>query len=203
MLGSMSAEIEAVVSDVLAMLGLPGASIVTLSRLAMDEHARRVSLALAAAESMTGLTREELTEWIASTPEVVPLAVRVLQAAGQSGNDRTLAILGECLGRCHDRPTNRPREELIVMAIEGLTEEHLTVLAACATGRKPTAEIAADLSGTIDATVVAMALMNMLSRGLFDNPFGGYGGGEYWGLSSLGAAVVDAAKAAYPTPVHD
>lgn len=48
-------------------------------------------------------------------------------------------------------------------------------------------------------SVLSMALMNMLPRGLFDTPFGRFGGGQFWVLNELGVAVKDAALAAYPS----
>lgn len=194
----------AAADDALALLGVPmSATLVVFGRLMVDEHERRVSKALAAAESLTGLTREAIADWVTDTPEAVPLLVRVLQAAGNNGNDRTLEMLGEALGRAHEHPQQRAREELIALAIDGLTQEHLDVLAACGTDAIPTAEVVKLLDGRVSATVVPMALNQMVPRGLFVGPYGRYGGGEYWELSELGVAVRDAATVAYPRRVSD
>ena len=190
---------SAAAEDALALLGFPmSATLVTFGRLVVGEHGRRVSKALAAAESLTGLSREELADWVTATPESVPLLVRILQAAGNNGNDRTLEMLGEALGRAHQHPRQRAREELIALAIDGLTQEHLDVLSACGADALPTTEVVKLLDGRVSATVVPMALSQMVPRGLFISPYGRYGGGEYWELSELGVAVRDAAIVAYP-----
>lgn len=125
----------------------------------------------------------------------------MLQAAGNSGNDRTLRALGAALARSHQDPAHRHEEELIVVSLEGLTDEHLDVLALCSEEAQTPEQLAARLSGRMDSAVMSMALMNMLPRGLFDTPFGRYGGGQWWALSALGVAVRDAAIAAYPSKI--
>lgn len=195
---------SAATEDALAALGIPfGGTLATFGRLLLDEHRRRTSKALAAAEALTGKSREEISNWVMATPEVVPLLVRVLHAAGNNGNDRTLEMLGEALGRAHQRPEQRAREELIALAIDGLTQEHLDVLAVCSTDARPTSEVVEILDRRVSAAVVPMALSQMVPRGLFISPYGRYGGGEYWELSELGVAVRDAATAAYPQPSVD
>lgn len=189
--------------DAISALGLPGSTIRSFSRLVIAEHHRRTSVALAAAESLTGLQREELEDWIAAAPEAVPLVVRVLHAAGNSGNDRTLRALGAALGRAYEEPSQRGRQELIVMALEGMTDEHIDVLAVSTTERQTPQEIAEKLSGHVEPELVAMALASMMPRGLYGNPYGGYGGGEAWALSVLGVAVRDAAVAAHPQRLRD
>lgn len=49
-----------VIADVLSMLGLPGGALASLGRVVVAEHGRRISVTLATAEAMTGLSREEL-----------------------------------------------------------------------------------------------------------------------------------------------
>lgn len=190
-----------VIADVLSMLGLPGGALASLGRVVVAEHGRRISVTLATAEAMTGLSREELAARITSDSEAIPLTVRVLQAAGNSGNDRTLRALGAALARSHQDPAHRHEEELIVVSLEGLTDEHLDVLALCSEEAQTPEQLAARLSGRMDSAVMSMALMNMLPRGLFDTPFGRYGGGQWWALSALGVAVRDAAIAAYPSKI--
>lgn len=169
-----------------------------MGRLVVDEHRRRVSRVLAAAEQLTGRSREEIDDWIRETPEAVPLLVRVLQAAGNSGNDQTLQMLGEALGRTQKDPKSRPLQELIVMSIEGLTQEHLYVLAACTTDAQPTDAVSKGVEGEVSAELVPLMLTSLHTRGLFINPYGRFGGGEYWQLSELGVAVRDAALVAFP-----
>jgi len=160
-------------------------------------------MALAAAESLTGLQREALADWIAATPEAVPLVVRVLHAAGNSGIDRTLRALGEALGRVYQEPAQRGREELIVMALDGLTDEHIEVLASSSTQRQTPQQLAEKLVDRVAPELISMALASMMPRGLYDNPYGGYGGGEAWALGALGVAVRDAAVTAHPQRLGD
>ena len=193
-----------VAEDLLSMLGVPlGGTLSSFGRLVIAERERCTSVALGAAESMTGLQREELQDWISAKPEVVPIVIRVLHAAGNSGNDRTLRALGQALGRVYQEPAQRGRQELIVMALEGLTEEHLEVLAVSTQDRQTPELIAEQLAGRVEPELVPMALTSMMPRGLYSNPYGGYGGGENWALSTLGLAVRDAAIAAYPQRTDD
>ena len=62
------------------------------------EHARRHSIAMKAAERRSGMSREDLEERIASDPDLVPIAVRVLHAAGSTGDEKLLKLLGAALG---------------------------------------------------------------------------------------------------------
>ncbi len=132
-----------------------------------------------------------------------PLVVKVLHAAGNSGNDRTLRALGQALGRVVLEPSQRARQELIVLALEGMTDEHIEVIAVISTDAQSTEEVVNLVAGRVDPDLVPMALAGMLPRGLFRNPYGRYGGGEAWELSTLGAAVRDAAMAAHPTRLED
>ena len=194
---------RAAVGDAISLLGLPAGVFVHVGGLVLTERQRRISVALQTAEALTGLAREDLDEQIAGRPELVPLVVRVLQAAGNTGNDRTLQALGAAVGRAVNDPPSRPHQEMLVMALDGLTDEHIAVLAVCTSDPKTTDAVVAAVDGLVDRAVVEMALMSLLPRGLFANPFGGYGGGEHWGLSELGVAVRDAAIVAFPTPIDD
>lgn len=160
----------------------------------MDERARRVSVALAMAESLTGRTREDLDIWARETPESLSLVARVLLAAGSSGNDRTLRILGGLLATAMESPgRSRSEQEIVVAALEGLTEEQLVVLAACGEEAQETHTVVEALTGRVSEAIVEPILIGLFSRGLMDSPYGRYGGSSWWELSAFGKAIHEAA----------
>ena len=191
-----------IVADLLELIGIPTGALELLGRAALKERARRVSVALKAAEDLTGRTREELSAWAENTPGSLSLTIRVLFAAGNSGNDAVLQMLGAALGRAHSTNSASGEHELLVSAIDGLTREQLIVLAACDTEPRPMNEVVNRCEGKLSSELVEMATMSLVSRGMFDNPFGRYGG-AFYPLSVLGVAVRDAAVASYPTVIVD
>ena len=63
-----------------------------------EEWARNSSKALRAAERISGMSREELSDRISDDPRLIPLVTRVLYAAGMTGQDTILRALGTALG---------------------------------------------------------------------------------------------------------
>jgi hypothetical protein len=97
-----------------------------------EERERRVSIALGAAERLSGLDREELGDAIAEDPRLVPLLTRILYAAGMNGYDRTLSAMGRALG---DAVRDRERideVDLILTALADLGAGHVRLLQALA-----------------------------------------------------------------------
>lgn len=99
-----------------------------LSKAIRDEHARVQSRALRAAEVTSGLSREELAERIARTPQLVPIVTKVLFAAGMTGCDETLDALGAALGLAAAEPDRTDAVELVLVGLADLRSEHIQVL---------------------------------------------------------------------------
>lgn len=193
---------HAVVFDLLDLVGVPSETLRLFEVAARKERARRVSVALRAAEDLTGRSRETLALAVSDSPQMLSLTIRVLLAAGNSGNDAVLQMLGQSLGRAYKTESATGEQELLVSAIEGLTQEQLIVLAACDSKPRPMDEVVERCAGKLSPELVEMATMSLVPRGMFDNPFGRFGG-AFYPLSALGVAVRDAAVAAYPTVVED
>ena len=106
--------------------GILGPFVRRMSRAVREEHARRQSVALRSAERRSGLSREDLEEHIASDPDLMPLAVRVLYAAGSTGDEKLLKLLGAALG---DAASGADEEAaLVVGVLSALTPSHLKVM---------------------------------------------------------------------------
>ena len=69
-----------------------------------------------------------MAERLEREPELVPLFVRVLYAAGTNGHDKTLKILGGLLGHALADVSQVDDVSLLLSAVENLTEHHLKVL---------------------------------------------------------------------------
>lgn len=111
-----------------------------LSRNVREARERNASTALAAAERVSGLTREELAAAIADDPRLVPLLTRLLYAAGMTGQDEMLKAMGAALG---DAVRDRQRineAELLLMALAELRTHHIDVLRVLLTEPPPPAD---------------------------------------------------------------
>lgn len=161
------------------------------------ERSRRVSKALRVAEDISGLSREELDDLIADDPTSVSLVLQLLQAAGNAGDESVLKLIGYVVGVGIKDPDVVERQSTLLLAIDGLNAAHIRMLGVLARehipeGHSYEADIVADwLKESSD--VVRMLGTGLLLRGLIENPYGGYGGGEYYSLSQLGVEVVNAA----------
>ena len=113
---------------------LPGGSLLSVFGEQMAEGlAREVnrnrSTVLRLAEQAAGISREDLAERIAEQPQLVPLVVRVMYAAGMNGHDSTLLLLAGYLGSALADDDEIDDAELMISAIADLTERHIHVLA--------------------------------------------------------------------------
>jgi hypothetical protein len=158
-----------------------------------EEHERRVSLALRAAERIAGLTREELGDAIGEDPELVPLVTRILYAAGMNGYDRTLEAMGRALG---DAVRDRDRideVDLILTALADLTAAHVSVLQALARFSTENADAPHHLyvreESVLSSRVVELCLAGLVSRGLVDGTTGLDAVTEYE-ISELGRTLL-------------
>jgi hypothetical protein len=92
------------------------------------EWARNGSKALAVAQTVSGLSREDLAESIAQSPELIPLHTRLLYAAGMTGHDGTLRSMGAVLGDAVKNSDRINECELILTALTDLTPAHTQLL---------------------------------------------------------------------------
>lgn len=92
------------------------------------EVERARSVAIAAAEDVTGLKREDIAEKIADDPRLVPLVARTLYAIGMTNQDEILAALGAALGDAVSNPTRIDEVELIVIGLQDLRRTHISLL---------------------------------------------------------------------------
>ncbi len=101
-----------------------------------EEWARRSSTALRLACGQSGLSPEELAEVIESDPQLVSLAARVLRVAAESGGDRTLKLLAGYLAVAVSDAARVDEAELMLTAIQGLSDPHVRVLERLGTARE-------------------------------------------------------------------
>lgn len=104
-----------------------------LMRPLREEWLRNTSMALKAACRSSGLSREDLGEWIGRDSRAVPLYMRVLWAAGMNGHDATLRAMGSVLGQAAQASANADEDaledaELVLHAMADLGPRHFKVL---------------------------------------------------------------------------
>ena len=93
-----------------------------------EEWARNTSKALRAAERASGMTREQLADAISEDPRLIPLATRVLFAAGMTGQDSILRALGTALGGAVREPDKVDEAELLLIGMTDLRRHHVAIL---------------------------------------------------------------------------
>ena len=111
-------------------LGLLSGPVARLSAKARAELARNRSTAVRAAETLTGMAREDLGERIADNPQLVPIAARVLWQAGMTGQDEVLEALGAVLGNAAAHPERSDEAELLLLGVESIRRQHIRLLRA-------------------------------------------------------------------------
>lgn len=167
-----------------------------VSRRIREGRARRMSRALAAAERMADMSREEIGNAIADDPDLVPLVVRLLYASGMNGCDETLDAMGAALGGAI-RDRDRVDEAAIVLgAIDGLQAEHSAVLRTLASPPPQT-----ETGGTgvwwpsavmthvdLPERVTTLCVAHLVARGLVRTE--SRWGGHSYELTELGAALL-------------
>jgi hypothetical protein len=166
-------------------------------------HAKNASIALRAAERVSGLTREDLQDKIADNPRLVPLLTRVLFSAGMTGYDEVLDAIGAALGEAVRDPSKVDEAEVLLTAVADLRALHILVLRAV-THEPPTRQaegappqqlrwmihtLAIETGLTADLTSLCVA--GLLNAGLVLADADVYGGPGY-GISELGRTVLAA-----------
>lgn len=114
--------------DLLPAGGLLGVLGERGARRVIEEWQRNRSWALQRAAERAGLSREDLQQVLEEHPEVIPLLIRTLHAAGMTGQDQTLRLLAAFLGDALADVSRVGEVETLIGAIENLTEHHIKVL---------------------------------------------------------------------------
>jgi hypothetical protein len=176
---------DSIAGDALGMVIPFGNSLVErLMRPLRREWTRNTSLSIRAAERSSGLTREDLVEWIATDPRAVPLYMKVLWTAGMNGHDATLRSMGAVLGQAAQASRSGEDDafedaELVLHAMADLRSRHFKVLWALGEGVVLTSEegqenfiqfvptFVAEKAG-LRQSVVRQCLINLAGAGLAD-----------------------------------
>jgi hypothetical protein len=169
-----------------------------LSQKMREETARRRSVALRAAESLAGCSREDLADQITADPRLVPLLTRVLFAAGMNGHDETLGLMGASLGLAISTRERLDEAELVLDAIERLGELELSVLTAVVDQRNQgkDAFTALDIQEVAQPTpgrLARLALSGLLAKGLMEATSGF--GALVYELTPTGETVLEVLEA--------
>ncbi|MBC9225169.1 hypothetical protein GL325_02415 [Aeromicrobium sp. 636] len=86
------------------------------------------SIALRAAQEISGLSREDLAERIDSYPELVPALTRVLWEAAMTGRTKLLESMGAVFGAAIDDLEHLPDYEMVLTGLSSLTGTDILVL---------------------------------------------------------------------------
>jgi hypothetical protein len=191
---STAIEVASAVADAL----LPGLGVVSkrLAENAQAELRRARSVALAAAERTSDLTREELAEAIADDPGLLPLVTRLLHAAGENDYDDTLRAMGRAFGEAVQDRDKVDDCHLVLASLADLREQHARVLRVMAKdpplhGSKAgwttfDVEEAAGLPSRTTSVCVAA----LVARGLVASEAPYIGGGAFFSITNLGRDVL-------------
>lgn len=116
----------------LGLVPVIGPLLIPFGRLASknvrEEWGRNHSKALRAAELISGMSREELTDNISEDPSLIPLAIRVLYAAGMTGQDVILRALGTALGEAVVDREKIDEAEMLLIGLTDLRKQHIAIL---------------------------------------------------------------------------
>ena len=167
-----------------------------LTRKVQAERKRNTSVALRAAEWVSGKSREDLAEEIADRPELVPLLTRLLHAAGMNGHDDVLEALGTAFGDAVKEPSKVGEAELILEVLEGLTADHIRVLRVLITAPQDARDRgwrASEIAGhemSLNTALICVATLG--ARGLAQELQGFGGTPGLYGITDTGLIVLDA-----------
>ncbi len=162
------------------------------------EWERIGSVALFAAEAVSGLSREELAEALRSDPRLHPLLTRLLFAAGTNGHDAVLGAMGTALGHAVAEPARLDECDLILTALADLNAAHVTLLRLLTT-QPDRAPEGGDKwfwtpkklleTAAFPAQVGPLVLAALISRGLAEIPPMRFGGPVH--ITALGRLLLD------------
>jgi hypothetical protein len=172
---------------------VPGANYVfdRIMPLVRDEHARRTSKALRVARQISGLDDEHLADAIRTRPELIPLFVKILNAAGSSGQDHVIDLLGARLGEAVKNADALQEKELLALALDGLTNGHISLLREYA--GFPDTDPGVREAGA--EPIAAYVHSTLAGKGLLHTTTGYGGGPTHYSISALARAVAEASQA--------
>lgn len=179
-----------------------------ISGVIRKEFSRLTSRALRAAERSSGLTREDLYEWLEREPRAVPLYMKVLWAAGMNGHDATLKAMGAVLGEAATASARGEdealaRAELALQAMSNLGPLHFKVLSVLSESDVIVTEDGGDNftqftpahvsnEGQMSEPLASQCMLNLANSGLTE--LTSVFGGNAFPLTDLGRAVLRAAE---------
>jgi hypothetical protein len=185
----------------LAGAAVPGLGTITkvLATGLLREWGRNRSVALRAAEHASRMTREEIGEAITQDPRLVPLATRLLHAAGMNGHDRVLTAMGVVFGAAIRQRESLDECELILSSLADLTDIHAELLL-LAGRRVPRPEGASEGLGWsledlqrdsgLPERLTALGVSGLTARGLL-RMRSDFFGGLFYSSSELGAVLLE------------
>ncbi|MEV0950982.1 hypothetical protein [Promicromonospora sp. NPDC050249] len=169
--------------------------------LVRKEWQRNASQSLRAAETISGRSREDLEELLETNPELTPLYLRVLWAAGMNGHDETLRAMGATLGEAVNASGTEAADAIAdadqaLMAMSRLTPRHFRILRFMCSRPRPTAGGTPSGWSTaritealgLDEDRVTWCLSDLVGTGLVAWSGDFFGSTLYW-ATALGRAV--------------
>jgi hypothetical protein len=162
------------------------------------EWRRNLSTALRSAERISGLSREDLAEAIATVPGLIPLSVRLLWVAGMNGHEEILRGMGATLGHAAREPNRIGEAELIFAAMADLGPLHRRILEVMEIPLPPGKGWLIDtIRERVDMpdSIIGLCVSALAARGLVGMS-GGYGGGMVYTPTPLGHVVLEAIREA-------
>ena len=174
------------------------------------EYERNTSHALRTASRVSGLSREDLLEFIEENPRGVPLYLLVLHAAGMNGYDETMRAMGAVFGQAAQSAKNDDsravdRADAALRAMSNLTPYHFRTLRYLREHpATPNRDGGKNYSTTTPDAVAlglgfpvedaAQYLLNLAAAGLVTMITGLFGGGTGHEVTPIGDAVCEAAE---------
>jgi hypothetical protein len=159
-----------------------------LSGLVRAEWRRNRSAVMKAAETVSGMSREDIAERIETRPELVPPLTRLLHLAAMTGQTRVLEAMGAVFGSAVAGRAATADCELVLGGLANLHADDVRLLARTRglwiehgsarpeVGVRATETLAIDLATTVEA--VEYSLVRLCAQGFMRNA-SGFGGSRY------------------------
>lgn len=166
----------------------------------IEEWQRNRSWALKQAVARAGLSREDLQQLLDESPQVIPLLIRTLHAAGMTGQDKTLKLLAGFLGDALADVSKVGAVETLIGAIQNLTEHHIKVLEIVASATSEHSQLAGKAgdhwttglvvgASAMRTELVLAGVQGLLAAGFLSD--GGLdGGGATWADIESGGTIL-------------
>lgn len=183
---------------------LPGVGTVfkRLAQGSREELRRARSVALKAAERTSGMTREEIADAVAQKPRLLPLATRLLHAAGENGYDETLRAMGGAFGEAVRDPEQADDCHLMLTSLADLGERHARVLRVLrgnppVRGGKASHWMTSDVeeASSLPRRTTSLCLAALTSRGLVAASSTFFGGAMGFVITDLGRDLLSVLEA--------